>query len=134
MNYKKPNITVDAIILQEQSVLLVKRKNDPFKDKWALPGGFVEYGETTEKAVIREINEETGLHTNIKKLVGVYSEPDRDPRGHTITIVYMLKIVNGELKSGDDAIDVKFFNLNNLPDLSFDHKKIIHDTITRVNL
>jgi 8-oxo-dGTP diphosphatase len=129
MNYKKPNITVDAVIRKNQNILLIKRKNNPFKDKWALPGGFVEYGETTENAVIREIKEETGLHTTIKQLLGVYSEPKRDPRGHTITIVYLLEIINGELKAGDDAGDAKFFNLNDLPELSFDHKKIIHETI-----
>lgn len=132
MNYKKPSITVDAIILQDQTILLIKRKNEPFKNKWALPGGFVEYGETTEQAVLREIKEETGLLTQIEELVGVYSEPHRDPRGHTISIVYHLKKTNGELLAGDDAGDAKFFNLDTLPELSFDHKKIIDEFIKKV--
>ena len=131
MNYKTPRITIDGIIIKDQKILLVKRKNDPFKDKWALPGGFVEYGEKTEDAVIREVLEETGLRTKITQLAGVYSDPNRDPRGHTITIVYMLDIIGGELKAGDDASDVKFFNAEELPKLSFDHDKIIDETLQR---
>jgi len=131
MNYKTPRITIDGIIIKDQKILLVKRKNDPFKDKWALPGGFVEYGEKTEDAVIREVLEETGLRTKITQLAGVYSDPNRDPRGHTITIVYMLDIIGGELKAGDDASDIKFFNVKELPELSFDHDKIIDETLQR---
>lgn len=129
MSYKSPKITVDGIILKDEKILLIKRKNEPYKDNWALPGGFVEYGETVEKAVIREVLEETGLQTEISKLIGVYSDPDRDPRGHTITTVYSLNIVKGDMKSGDDAKDVKFFDLKQLPSLSFDHGKIINDAI-----
>ncbi|MFO7677709.1 MAG: NUDIX hydrolase [Thermoplasmatota archaeon] len=132
MAYKKPNITVDGIILKDNKILLVKRKNNPFKDKWALPGGFVEYGETTEKAVVREIFEETGLKTTVQNLIGVYSDPLRDPRGHTISIVYILNITNGEIAAGDDAADANFFKLNQLPNLSFDHKDIIRDVLKRV--
>jgi len=131
MNYKTPRITIDGIIIKDQKILLVKRKNDPFKDKWALPGGFVEYGEKTEDAIMREVLEETGLRTKINQLAGVYSDPNRDPRGHTITIVYTLDIIGGELKAGDDASDVKFFNAEELPKLSFDHDKIIDETLQR---
>ena len=131
MNYKTPRITIDGIIIKDQKILLVKRKNDPFKDKWALPGGFVEYGEKTEDAIMREVLEETGLRTKINQLAGVYSDPNRDPRGHTITIVYMLDIIGGELKAGDDASDIKFFNVKELPELSFDHDKIIDETLQR---
>ena len=127
MEYKKPSITVDGAIVKNNSILLIKRKNNPYKNCWALPGGFVEYGERTEDAVIREINEETGLKTCIKKLIGVYSDPNRDPRGHTISVVYLLKITGGELKSGDDAADAEFFDFNSLPKLSFDHDIIISD-------
>jgi len=129
MLYKNPNVAVDGVILKEHQILLIKRKNEPFKGKWALPGGFVEYGEKTEEAVIREIFEETGLTTKISDLVGVYSDPNRDPRGHTISVVYKVNILGGDLESGDDAADAKFFNTNQLPLLSFDHDKIIKDAL-----
>ncbi len=131
MNHKIPSITTDGVLLKNQQILLIKRKNPPFKDKWALPGGFVEYGEKTEDAIIREVFEETGLKTKINQLAGVYSDPDRDPRGHTITIVYILDLIGGALNAGDDASNVKFFNINDLPDLSFDHGKIINDILQR---
>ena len=130
MNYKSPKLTVDGIVLKDGTILLIKRKNQPFEGKWALPGGFVEYGEKTENATMREVFEETGLMTKINHLVGVYSDPNRDPRGHTVSIVYVLDIIcNGELKSGDDACDAKFFDLKNLPDLSFDHECIIKEVL-----
>ena len=131
MTLQSPKITVDGVIIQDNRILLVKRKFPPFQDHWALPGGFVEYGETTEAAVMREISEETGLYTTVKKLMGVYSDPKRDPRGHTITIVYSLCISDGTLKSGDDADDAAFFELQHLPTLAFDHKKIIQDVVER---
>ena len=125
---KKPSITVDGVIIKNGKILLVKRRNEPFKGKWALPGGFVEYGETVEKAVLREVKEETGMDAKIKKLVGVYSDPARDPRGHTISIVFLLE-GEGDAIAGDDAIEAKFFDLNELPPLAFDHEKIIKDAI-----
>jgi 8-oxo-dGTP diphosphatase len=132
MSYKNPKITADGAIIKNDKILLIKRKNDPFKGKWALPGGFVEYGEKVEDAVIREVYEETGLKTKIKKIIGVYSDPNRDPRGHTITIVYLLDIIGGDLKSNDDASDAKFFSFKELPDLSFDHNIIIKDSIRSI--
>lgn len=132
MNYKSPKLTVDGVILKNGKILLIKRGNQPFKGKWALPGGFVEYGEKTEDAVIREVLEETGLKTIINQLVGIYSDPKRDPRGHTISIVYNLEICNGKIESNDDACDVKFFNIRKLPKLSFDHDSIIKDVLRRI--
>ena len=132
MNYKSPKLTVDGAILKGNKILLIKRKNEPFKGKWALPGGFVEYGERVEDTVVREIYEETGLKTKIRDFIGIYSDPNRDPRGHTITVVYFLDIKGGELKSGDDASDVKFFDLKDLPELSFDHDIIIKDILRRI--
>ena len=131
MNYKTPKLTVDGVILDDNKILLIKRKGEPFKGKWALPGGFVEYNEKVEDAVIREIKEETGVNTEIKELVGVYSDPKRDPRGHTVSIVFLLDIISGGIKCGDDACNAKFFNLKKLPDLSFDHDKIISDVKRR---
>lgn len=131
MDYKSPKLTADGAILKDNKILLIKRKNDPFRGKWALPGGYVEYGEKVEDTVAREVYEETGLSTKIRDLIGIYSDPNRDPRGHTVTVVYLLDIQNGELKGGDDALDAKFFDLNDLPELSFDHKIIIKDVIRR---
>jgi len=131
MKYKTPSLTVDGIILEEKKILLIQRKNQPFKDKWALPGGFVEYGEKTEDAVTREVFEETGLNTKIKNLIGVYSDPNRDPRGHTVTVVYNLETSGGSLKASDDASKAEFFDLKDLPDLAFDHDVIIKDFIRR---
>jgi 8-oxo-dGTP diphosphatase len=133
MEYKSPKLTVDGAILKDKKVLFIKRKNEPFKDKWALPGGFVEYGEKVEDAIIREINEETGLITKICDIIGIYSDPNRDPRGHVVSIVYLLDIQDGELISGDDAIDAKFFDLDNLPELSFDHDLIVKDIKRRID-
>jgi 8-oxo-dGTP diphosphatase len=134
MIYKTTKITVDGIIKRGNEILLIKRRNIPFKNSWALPGGYLEYNEKTEDAVIREIFEETGLFTEIINLIGVYSDPKRDPRGHTVSIIYELRIIKGKLESGDDATDVNFFNLNNLPDnLSFDHKKVIKDYIREIS-
>ena len=127
LNFPSPHLTVDGIILHKNRIVLIRRKTSPFKNCYALPGGFVDYGETVENAAIREVKEETGLETKIKNLFGIYSDPERDPRGHTVTVVYCLKVVGGKLKSGSDAVGVKLFSLNNLPELAFDHQKILED-------
>ena len=131
---KFPRLTVDGIIIKKKMILLIKRGNEPFQGQWALPGGFVEYGETTDEAVIREVREETGMQGTIQKITGVYSDPKRDPRGHTISIVYLLGVARGSPRAGSDANDVHFFNLNDLPPLAFDHKKIIKDAIHQVTV
>ena len=122
-----PKVAVDGLIIENNDIVLIKRGNAPYKGIWALPGGFVEYGETTEQAIIREIYEETGLVCEITRLFGVYSEPNRDPRGHTISIVYEAHKTRGTLIGGDDASDAQFFSLDKLPSLAFDHKMIIND-------
>ena len=132
MNYKSPKLTADGTIVNNHKILLIRRKNEPFKGKWALPGGFVEYGEKVEDAAVREVFEETGLKTKIIDLVGIYSDPNRDPRGHTVTAVFLLKEQGGKLKEGDDAADAKFFDINQLPELSFDHDIIISDILRRI--
>jgi 8-oxo-dGTP diphosphatase len=131
-NNKKISITVDIFIYNSNNeFILIKRKNYPFKGYWAFPGGFVEYGETVENAAIREAKEETGIDVKLEKLVNIYSKPDRDPRGHTITAVYLARGNFNDLKADDDAIDAKIFkkeDLNNLNlDLAFDHLKILND-------
>jgi len=127
MQYRNPKLTVDGIVFEDGKVLLIKRKRDPFKGRWALPGGFVNYNEKVEDAVVREVKEETNLETEIDYLFGVYSDPDRDPRGHTVSIVYVLKRRGGTLRGGDDAEDARFFPLDELPELAFDHGKILSD-------
>lgn len=131
MVYKNPKLTVDGIIFKDHKVLLIKRKNPPFKGKWALPGGFVEYNEKTEDAVVREIFEETGLKTRVRSLLGVYSDPSRDPRGHTVSVAYILETQDEQPVGGDDAFLAKFFILDNLPELAFDHKIIIEEAISK---
>uniref|UniRef100_A0A7C3YCL0 NUDIX hydrolase n=1 Tax=Geoglobus ahangari TaxID=113653 RepID=A0A7C3YCL0_9EURY len=120
-------LTVDAIIPYKGGIVLIKRKNEPFKGYYALPGGIVEYGERVEDAVVREVREETGLECKIKKLVGVYSDPERDPRGHFVSICFLMEVVGGELRASSDAEDVKIFKLKELPKLAFDHEKMIKD-------
>jgi len=132
MIHKSPKLTTDGAIIRDNKILLIKRKNEPFKGKWALPGGFVEYGEKVEDAVIREVKEETDLETKIKDIVGIYSDPKRDPRGHTVSIVFLLDITSEKINAKDDADDAKFFDLHKLPDLSFDHNIIINDIIRRM--
>ncbi len=129
MEYKSPSLAVDGVIIKDNQILLIKRKNDPYKDKWAIPGGFVEYGEKTEDAVLREIKEETGLEARISGLVGVYSDPKRDPRKHVVSITYLLKDVSGIAKGGDDAREAKWWDVSKLPELAFDHHYIISDAL-----
>jgi len=123
--YNRPALTVDGIVTIDGKVVLVRRGKEPFKGRYALPGGFVEYGERTEDAVVREVREETGLETKVKKLLTVRSDPLRDPRGHTVSVIYVLDRVGGELKGGDDAEKAELFSLNSLPELAFDHGDIL---------
>jgi len=124
---KTPRVTVDGIIAEGGRVLFVRRKNPPFEGSWALPGGFVDYGETTEAATVRELAEETGLEVKVKRLLGVYSDPQRDPRGHTIGVVYICERAGGTLAAADDAADAEFHPLDGLPELAFDHALILKD-------
>lgn len=124
--YRTPSPTVDVVIYDvARGIVLVKRKNEPFG--WALPGGFVDYGESVERAAIREAKEETGLVVTLTGLVGVYSDPARDPRRHTISTVFSAEPANPEdIAGGDDAEDARFFPLDALPqNIVFDHNKII---------
>lgn len=125
--YRNPSLTVDGVVTEDGKILLIERKNPPFKEKYALPGGFVEYEESVEKAVTREVEEETGLKTKVEELIGVYSSPDRDPRGHMVSTVFSLEISGGELEGGSDAESAEYFKIDDLPELAFDHKKIIID-------
>lgn len=124
--YRNPFPTVDIIIEMENGgIVLIKRKNPPFG--WALPGGFVDYGESLETAAIREAKEETSLDVELISQLGAYSDPNRDPRHHTISVVFRAK-AKGHPLAADDAMEVGIFFKNDLPtDLAFDHERILRD-------
>ena len=130
IKYKIPSLTVDIFIYNENhEFILIQRKNDPFKDCWALPGGFVDYGETTEHAAIREAKEETSIDIESVELFNVYSEPDRDPRRHTVSICYLARGNFDDAKADDDAKDICVCSFEKLKSdkLAFDHDKILND-------
>ncbi len=119
-------LAVDAIIVYEHKLVFIRRKNEPYRDMLALPGGFVEADETTEQAVLREAKEETGLNGEILKLVGVYSNPHRDPRGPVVSVCYLLRAA-GACKASSDASEVILLALKDIPKLAFDHNAMIRD-------
>lgn len=122
--FHTPVPTVDVIIETGSGIVLIKRKNPPHG--WALPGGFVDYGESLEKAARREALEETGLEIELICQMHTYSDPERDARQHTITTVFIAR-AEGEPAAGDDAAEALIYSSDNLPELVFDHKEIIHD-------
>ena len=121
---KTPKLMVDVVIPVEEGVVLIRRGSDPFEGQWALPGGFVEVGETVEAAAVREAAEETGLGVELARLVGVYSEPDRDPRGHNVSVAFLARVLSGELSAASDAAEVSVLDPGSV-DLAFDHRRII---------
>lgn len=132
-HYRNPTPTVDTIIQKDSRVLLVKRKNEPFKDYFALPGGFVNEGERVEDAAKREAKEETSLDIELVDILGVYSDPHRDPRGHIMSTVFIGKISHNNEKieplAHDDAAAIGWIDLQKVEktSLAFDHEKIISD-------
>lgn len=126
MKYRQPKLAVDCIVLVDNKVVLIRRRNRPLG--WALPGGFVNYGERVEDAVKREIKEEIGLKLVDLRQFRVYSDPRRDPRWHCVSVVFVAK-GRGNLVAGDDAGDIILADLNKVPEmkLTFDHKKILND-------
>jgi 8-oxo-dGTP diphosphatase len=122
--YKNPAPTVDIIIELEGGIVLIERKNPPFG--WALPGGFVDYGESFEDAAVREAKEETGLAVTLVRQFHTYSQPDRDKRQHTASTVFIATAV-GIPVGADDARQAQIFTKESLPELAFDHAQILHD-------
>ena len=133
-----PFVAVDGVVIKQGRILLITRKNEPYKGKHALPGGFVEYGETVEEACIREVEEETGLKVKIKGLIGVYSDPKRDPRGHVISIAFLCEPIGGTVSASSDASTAKWIPLREViegrKELAFDHSQIIRDAVTRFKI
>ena len=129
---QQPRITVDVIITERgnpRRVVLVRRRNPPHG--WALPGGFLDYGESVETGAVREALEETGLDVTLKRQFHVYSDPTRDARGHTVTIVFLGE-AEGEPVGGDDAAEASYFDIGALPDnIAFDHAAILKDFLDR---
>ena len=127
----KPSLAVDGVVVDKNNnLILIRRKNPPYKGQLALPGGFVEIDETTEAAVMREIREELGIKTRVKRLLGVYSDPKRDPRQHIVSVVYELEPLSEKFKAGDDAAAferVPVPGLKKITNLAFDHDKIVSD-------
>lgn len=124
-------LTADCVVRRGNEVLLVRRGGEPFKGCWALPGGFMEMDETIERCAVRELKEETGLAFSEAevRLVGVYSTPERDPRGRTVTVAYLAIVGLSAVSAvaGDDAAEVRWWPLSALPPLAFDHAMIIAD-------
>lgn len=122
---RNPFLTVDVIIETGGGIILIKRKNPP--PGWAIPGGFVDYGESIEDAVVREAKEETGLDINLIRQFHTYSDPKRDPRHHTVTTMF-IATASGTPNAGDDAKEAKIFTRDTLPeDIAFDHRQILED-------
>jgi len=133
-DYKIPSLTADIFIFDDDfNFILIKRLNDPYRDCWALPGGFVEYGESVETAAIREAKEETSIDVELIDLVNIYSKPNRDPRGHTVTVAYTAKGDLDSMKADSDAKDIGVFNINDLNgiNIAFDHEQIIRDCLKK---
>jgi len=138
MGWTEENIsyTVDAVVLStDGKVLLIKRGGEPYKGSWALPGGYVDPGETSRKAVARELREETSVVAMPVEftMIGVFDEPDRDPRGRVVSAAYALEVLpNTEVTADDDAAEAQWWPLSALPSLAFDHAEIIREAIERV--
>lgn len=132
-DYPRPAVSADCVVIDPavNEILLIQRKNQPFRDMWAFPGGFLEENERIESAASRELLEETGLKNISLKLIGAYSEPGRDPRTRVITLAYLAVVEKDSLApvAGDDAKGVQWFPLKNLPPLAFDHERILEDAL-----
>ncbi len=136
--YPHPAVTVDCAVYFKKNetwnILLIQRGNPPFQDKWALPGGFVDMDETLENAARRELEEETGLGNIYLEQFYTFGDPGRDPRGRTVSVIFFgfTDKKNSSIKGADDAKDARWFTLDNLPGMAFDHNKIVSKLITKL--
>jgi 8-oxo-dGTP diphosphatase len=133
LEYRNPALAVDAAVRRGDQVLLIQRGNEPWKGAWALPGGFVDYGENPTDAVLRELQEETGLNGRIIRLLDAKGDPNRDPRKHIVSIVYLIE-AEGEPVGGDDAADARFWPIELVLDgelpIAGDHMEILRDWLS----
>ena len=136
--YPHPAVTADCIVFNKEDdkifVLLIQRKNDPYKDCWAFPGGFVNIDESAEDAAIRELKEETELEISKVEQLKAYSNPERDPRERIITIAFLAESKIKDVKGGDDAKEARWFDVSNLPSLAFDHENILKDALEKIKM
>ena len=134
-DYPRPAVAADIIVLTKAQnrlqILLIKRGNEPYAGKYAFPGGFIEPNETALQAARRELEEETSVAASDLKQFKTYTEADRDPRGRIMSVVHWTFIPNiTKFNAGDDAAEAKLFDMNKLPDLAFDHQKILRDFLS----
>lgn len=135
-DYPRPAVTADCVVFSREetglSVLLIERVNEPFKGCWAFPGGFMDMDEDAEACAIRELKEETGLEIRSMKQVGTFTEVNRDPRGRTVSIAYYAMVVKSEVKASDDAAQARWFPIDSIPPLAFDHDKILRMALEEI--
>ncbi|MBX3520415.1 MAG: NUDIX hydrolase [Xanthobacteraceae bacterium] len=132
--HKQPALAADCVVFDKDGrLLLIRRKNPPFQGQYALPGGFVDYGERMEEAALRELQEETGITGSIVRLVGVYSRPDRDPRGHCVSAAYLIAPDTTEAVAADDAASAEFVANYRNEKLAFDHNDIVADALAQLS-
>lgn len=134
--YPHPALTTDCVIFgyeeQELKVLLIERGNDPYKGSWAFPGGFIKMDETVEQGALRELKEETGLDNCFIEQFRVFSKVDRDPRERVITVAFYALVRISEVHGGDDAADAKWFSIDELPSLAFDHAEMFQAALAQL--
>lgn len=136
--YPRPSVTSDLIVFAPREsqlyTLLIRRKNPPYQDSWAIPGGFLNEDETTDRCAVRELEEETGVRVSDPRLIGVFSDPARDPRGRVISAAYyaLTRIDGHAPRANDDAAEVKWFPIDQPPSLAFDHKQMLSSAIDKL--
>ncbi len=137
-DYPRASVTVDIVVFcrldDRWKVLLIQRANPPFAEKWAFPGGFIEMEETLTQSAVRELQEETGIENVVIEQFKTYGDPGRDPRGRTVSVIFFgfADPENAEAKGADDAANADWFALDNIPDLAFDHNKILGDLCSHI--
>jgi 8-oxo-dGTP diphosphatase len=130
--HKQPALAADCVVFDKAGrLLLIRRKNSPFQGQYALPGGFVDYGERMEDAALRELKEETGIVGRIVRLIGVYSRPERDPRGDCVSAAYLVDGGGQQPVAGDDAASAEFVQNYRAEKLAFDHNEIVADALAQ---